>query len=211
MSDLYDQETEQLIDRSAGGDPLATQQLLVKYRGRVRQMVVVRLDTRLVARVDPSDVVQDAFVEVVKRLPGYLRDRPMPFYPWLRQIAWEQLVAVHRRHLDAQKRSLRQEAPQGMVLSDASSVLLAERVMAVQSSPSGRAIREETYLRLRAALGNLKTNDREVLILRFLEQLNTKEIASVLGTNEATIQMRQVRALERLRDLLDQDFEEDRS
>ena len=208
MPDTDEQETEELIERSARGDRAATQRLLAKYRPRVRHMVVVRLDSRLAARVDPSDVVQEAFVEVTKRLPEYLRTRPMPFYPWLRQIAWEQLVAMHRQHLHAQKRSVRQEAPQGMVLSDASAIQLAERVTAAQTSASGQAIRKEMCQRTRWALEQLKAKDREVLTLRFLEQLSIREVASVLQASEAAVQMRQARALERLRDLLDEDFGE---
>jgi DNA-directed RNA polymerase specialized sigma24 family protein len=57
--------------------------------------------------VDPSDVVQDALANAASRLDDYLRDRPLPFYPWLRQLAWDQLVRLHHRHVAAGRRSLR--------------------------------------------------------------------------------------------------------
>ena len=79
MPDADGQETEELIERSARGDRAAMQRLLAKYRRSVRHMVVVRLDSRLAARVDPSDIVQEAFAEVTKRLPEYLRTRSMTF------------------------------------------------------------------------------------------------------------------------------------
>ncbi len=97
--EVDDGQPEELIRLAAVGDAAATQQLLARYRGRLRQMVVVRLDPRLAARLDPSDVVQEALVEITKRLPKYLRDRPLPIYPWLRQITWEQLRHLHVRHL----------------------------------------------------------------------------------------------------------------
>jgi RNA polymerase sigma-70 factor, ECF subfamily len=206
MSDPSDRELQDLIEQSARGDHAASQRLLAKYRRRVRHMVAVRIDSRLAGRIDPSDVVQDAFIEAFKRLPKYLQAKPMPFYPWLRQIAWEQLVALHRHHLDVEKRSVRRETPQGMVLSDASAIQLAERVAGAESSPTGHAIRKERCQRVRRALEQLRPRDREVLILRFLEQLSIKEIASVLRTSDAGVQMRQARALERLRGLLDEDL-----
>lgn len=200
--DANDEEPVELIERAAQGDAAATQQLLTKYRGRLRQMVAVRLDRRLAARFDPSDVVQEAFVEIVQRLPEYLRTRPMPLYPWLRHITWEQLTHLHTRHLGARKRTPLREEQLGGGLSDASVMLLARRVAAVQSSPSRHAIRNEEQARVRLALEQLESGDRELLILKYLEQLRTREIATVLQIGEGAVRMRHLRALERLRELL---------
>jgi RNA polymerase sigma-70 factor, ECF subfamily len=82
-----DADTEELIDRAKGGDDSARQQLLARHRERLRRMVVVRLDGRLAARVDPSDVVQEALLDAAGKLSGYLREPAVPFYPWLRRLA----------------------------------------------------------------------------------------------------------------------------
>src|SRR5262245_15642970 len=108
-----DADTEDLIARASGGDPSACQQLLARHRERLRRMVAVRLDRRLAARLDPSDVVQEALLQAAQQLAGYLRERPLPLYPWLRRIAWEHLLKTHQRHITAQKRSTTREQQPG--------------------------------------------------------------------------------------------------
>src|SRR5437763_122071 len=102
-------DTGELLDRSARGDPSAPGQLLERHRGRLRRMVAVRLDRRLAARADPSDVVQEALAEAARRLPEYLSGRPLPFYPWLRQLAWDRLRELGRHHRRAGRRSVERE------------------------------------------------------------------------------------------------------
>src|SRR5579872_5226230 len=99
-------ETDQLLGRAAAGDRRARSELLHRHRARLRRMVAVRLDRRILPRVDPSDVVQEALAEADQKLSAYLRQRPVPFYPWLRRLAWEQLVRLHERHLRAGRRSV---------------------------------------------------------------------------------------------------------
>jgi len=196
-------DTEELLRRAEQGDDQARQSVLVRHRERLKHMVAVHLDRRLAARVDPSDVVQEALIEAAQGLDDYLRQRPLPFYPWLRQLAWERLIDLHRRHLHAQRRSVKREEPLAPHLSDESASQLAERVLARQSSPSQRAIRSELRSRIRAALDRLGERDREVLVLRHLEQLSTRETAAVLGIREGAVKTRHLRALERLRVLLE--------
>src|SRR5438552_6470684 len=97
----HEDDTEQLLQRASTGDQAAREALLVRYRHRLRQMIAVRMDRRLTARIDPSDVVQEALTEACFKLPAYLAERPLPVYPWLRQLAWERLIDLHRRHLYA--------------------------------------------------------------------------------------------------------------
>src|SRR5262245_61218075 len=130
-------DTDELIDRSARGDGAARQELLTRHRGRLRCMVGVRLDRRLLARVDPSDVVQEVLAEAHGRLGDYLRDRPLPFYPWLRQIAWQRLVKIHQHH-HARKRGIAREGPAAPGLPDESAADLADRLAASGTSPSRR-------------------------------------------------------------------------
>jgi RNA polymerase sigma-70 factor (ECF subfamily) len=200
-------DTDELLQRAERGDAQARQAVLVRHRERLKQMVALHLDQRLAARVDPSDVVQEALLDAAQALDDYLRERPVPFYPWLRQLAWERLIDLHRRHRHAQRRTVKREESLAAHLSDESAQQLADRVLARQSSPSDRAIRGELRSRIRAALDRLSESDREVLVLRHLEQLSTRETAAVLGIREGTVKLRHLRALERLRVLLGPDSE----
>jgi RNA polymerase sigma-70 factor (ECF subfamily) len=166
-------------------------------------MVELRMDPRLAARVDPSDVVQDALVEADARLDVYVRDQPLPFYPWLRQLAWDRLADVHRRHVRAARRSVTREQANPSGLSDNSALELAGRLVETGAGPSDLARREELRVLVRAALERLSESDREVLVLRHLEQMSVKEIAAVLGVSEGAVKTRTLRALRRLRTLLD--------
>jgi RNA polymerase sigma-70 factor, ECF subfamily len=199
-------DTEQLVRRAAAGEPEAREELLARHRARLRQMVGVHLDRRLLARLDPSDVVQEVLVEAHRKLDGYLRRRPLPFYPWLRQLAWERLVKLHQRH-HAQRRRVTREEPLG--LPEESALHLAERLLAPGGNPSHNLIREEVRRRVRDALARLGERDREVLVLRYLEQLSTRETAEVLGLSEGAVKTRLVRALARLQTLLSTDIAEE--
>src|SRR5262249_43752058 len=121
-------DTDELLARSAAGDRDARGALLQRHRDRLRRMVAVRLDSRLLARVDPSDLVQEALAEAERRLDDYLLRRPLPFYPWLRRLAEERLIDEYRRHVGAGRRSVTRE-DEALGLSDASAQALAERLL----------------------------------------------------------------------------------
>src|SRR6266851_9012898 len=157
-----DPETERLIERAREGDVVAEQQLLARHRERLRRMVAVRLDRRVAARIDPSDVVQEALAEAARKLPAYLRQRPLPFYPWLRRLAWERLVKLHQRHITAGKRSVTREVC--CPLPDESAMALARCVLAPGPSPSEHVLAAELRGRVQAALAQLSERDREVLV-----------------------------------------------
>jgi RNA polymerase sigma-70 factor (ECF subfamily) len=196
-------DTDELLDRTAHGDRAARDQLLTRHRQRLRQAVAYRLDRRLAARVDPSDVLQEVLAEASRRLPDYLRERPLPFYPWLRQMALERLAELHRRHVRAQRRSVRREEPGLLPLPDESASELADRLVNSASSPSQRLLRREARERVQAALRLLAPADREVLELRYLEQLSAAETAAVLGLSAGAARSRHLRAVRRLRALLE--------
>jgi RNA polymerase sigma-70 factor (ECF subfamily) len=165
-------------------------------------MVAVRLDPRLNSRVDPSDVVQDVLLEASRTFDGFLRDRPLPFYPWLRQLAWQRLYDLHVRHVRSQKRSTTREAASGTGLSDESVMELARQVVASGTSPSMQVFRKELRYRVQYALSQMSDLDREILVMRYLEQLSAKEIAAIIDVSESAVNMRHLRALRRLRGLL---------
>jgi RNA polymerase sigma-70 factor (ECF subfamily) len=198
-------DTEELLHRASCGDGAARDQLLECFRGRLRRMVAVRLDRRVGARVDPSDVVQESLVEAAAELSRYVRERPLPFYPWLCQMAHRRLVDTYRRHVLARRRSVHREGLAGGP-QDHSAPALMERIVSRHSNPSANVRRKERRDRVRAALAALRETDREVLTLRILEGVPTCKTAALLGMSEVAVRTRQVRALERLKLLLGPDF-----
>jgi RNA polymerase sigma-70 factor (ECF subfamily) len=201
-------DTDDLVRRSAAGDDTARQDLLARHWGRLHRMIGVRLDRRLQARLNPSDVVQEVLLEAHGKLDDYLREPPLPFYLWLRQIAWQRLLKIHQHHHAGKRRPTR-EGPPVLELSDESVANLAERLGAASgTSPSRHAVREELRLRVRRALGRLGERDREVLVLRYLEQMALAEIAAVLGITEGAAKARHARALLRLQEFLSDEGEE---
>ena len=193
-------QTEVLLARVATGDQAAGESLLLRHQARLRKMIAVRLDRRLAGRLDPSDVIQEVFAEAARELPAYAQRQPVPFYPWLRRIAWERLVKLHQRHLYAAKRTAWRET--SLPPTDESVLLLAERLADPGTSPSMRVVRVEMRDRVRAGLEQLPNRDREVLVMRYLEQLSMAEIAAVMGSTEGAIKVRHLRAIERLRNRL---------
>jgi RNA polymerase sigma-70 factor (ECF subfamily) len=165
-------------------------------------MVAVHLDRRLLARIDPSDIVQEALVLANRRLESYLREPPIPFYPWLRQLAWDQLVDANRKHLYASRRSRRREEVVQAQLSDESVAELAGILIDRSADPFAKAAAAERRERVRMAIDELPPTYREILILRHLEQLSTAETAAVLQIGQSAVKMRHLRALERLKSLL---------
>ena len=202
MVGSHEPDTRELIRRAASGDREAVVGLLARHRDRLRQMVAIRMDKRLAARVDPSDIVQEALTEASQKLPDYLRQQRLPFYPWLRQLAWERLIGEQRRHVGAKARSVTREQHDDMVLPDHSAVQLAAQLLASGTSPSVRMIRKELRAKVQQMLSQLSTPDREVLVLRYLEQLSTAETAAVLGLTVDGVKSRQRRAVERFSNLL---------
>lgn len=193
-------DTEALLALAAAGDAEARGGLLDRHRERLARMVACRLDRRLAARVDPSDVVQEVLFEADRKLDRYLSDRPLPFFPWLRQLAWEHLATLHRRHVRARKRSVLRE---GEALPEESAALLADRLVTSATSPTQAVLRDELRQRVRLALAALPERDREVLVLRHLEQLSVAETAQVLGLSQGAVKVRHLRALERIRAIMD--------
>jgi RNA polymerase sigma-70 factor (ECF subfamily) len=196
-------DTVLLLERARACDAAAMNEIFTRYRERLRRMIELRLDHRLQARIDPSDVIQDAYLEVAGRLPEYLADPKLSLFLWLRLVVAEQLVNLHRRHLGAQMRDARREVS---LYRDAypvaSSAALAAQLLGKHTSPSEAALRAERLLRLQEALNALDPIDREVLSLRHFEQLSRAETAQALGIEEAAASKRYIRALKRLKDSL---------
>ena len=185
------------------GDKGALNSLFDRYRDRLRRMVEIRLDTRLQARLDASDVVQEAYVEVAGRLEEYLRDPKLPLFLWLRLVVGERLMKLHRHHLGTQMRDAGREVSlyRG-ALPAASSAALAAQLLGRHTSPTQAILRAERILRLQEALNTLEPMDREILSLRHFEELTAAETARVLGIEESAAAKRYFRALKRLKEIL---------
>jgi RNA polymerase sigma-70 factor (ECF subfamily) len=169
----------------------------------LHRMVTFRLDQRLQGRVDPSDVLQDAYLEAWQDLGTYIRQPAMPFFLWLRGIAGNKLRELHRHHLGTQMRDPRREVSiYGSALSESTTAAIAANLMANLTGASEEAVRAELKLRLQDALNAMEPLDREVLALRHFEQLSPAETAGALGIKEKAAGMRYVRALRRLREIL---------
>ena len=188
-----------LLDRAARGDRTAFEELFARHRPRLTRAVALRLDRRLAARVDASDVVQEACLEAFRRLPDYLTRPDMPLDVWLLWLAREQVLMTHRRHLMADKRAVGREVPP---LPADSSAAVVRTLAGAGPTPSGAAAAAELADRLRQALERLDDDERELILLRHFEQVGNKDAAALLGVSEAAASKRYVRALERLRGIL---------
>jgi RNA polymerase sigma-70 factor (ECF subfamily) len=191
-------ETGRLLERVQAGDRDAFEQLFARYRLNLVRVVEARLDGKLRARVDPSDIVQETQMEAYRRLPDYLARRPMPFRLWLRKTAQERLLMARRRHIDARWRSVMREVP----LPEQSSLLLARPFLAAGSTPSEQVGRRELARRVSQTVAHLPEADQEILLLRTYEGLSNHEAAMVLGLDPATASKRHGRAILRLHRLL---------
>jgi RNA polymerase sigma-70 factor, ECF subfamily len=196
-------EIDDLVSRVAAGDRQSLASLFEKYRDRLKRMVKLRLDRRLQGRVDPSDVLQEAYLDVMARAGEYRAGTSMPLFLWLRFLTAQRLVAIHRKHLGAKMRDADQEVSlyRG-AWPQASSVSLAAQLLGRLTSPTHAALRAEIQIRLQEALNTMDPIDREILTLRHFEELTNGETAAVLGIQKAAASNRYMRALRRLKEIL---------
>lgn len=188
--------------RSGNADLIA--EVFSQHRDKLQRMVRFRLDRRLYGRVDPADVMQDVWLETSRRIEDYTTNPAVPFFVWVRQIAYQIIIDLHRRHLGAQKRNVSQEVSIGKSNCD-TSLSIAAQLVGDLTSPSRAAMREERLTRLREALDSMDEMDREVLALRHFEELGNNEVADILGIQKTAASNRYVRALKRLKQVLEAD------
>jgi RNA polymerase sigma-70 factor (ECF subfamily) len=207
-STMTDQDTpsiEELLERVRNHDPEALAEVFAHYRDRLRRMVRLRLDRRLQGRVDPSDVLQEAYLDVAARAAEYAAKPEMPFFLWLRMVTGQRLLETHRRHLQTKMRDATQEVSlYGGALPQANSMSLAAQLLGRLTTASTAAMRSEMQIQLQQVLNAMDSIDREVLALRHFEELSNGEIATILNLSKAATSNRYVRALKRLKDDLSQ-------
>ena len=192
--------TRELLAAARDGDPEAIDGLMDRHRDALRKLVDHRMDRAIARRVDASDVVQDVLFEASSRLAKYLDQPTLPFHLWLRQLARDRLIDMHRRHRKAQRRSVDRERPLvSRAHSDLSSLDLIARLADAELTPAAASIRREMQLRFIEAIEELGEDDREILQMRHFEQLTNSEAALVLELSPAAAGMRHLRALRRLK------------
>ncbi len=192
-----------LLRRICAGEQHALGELFRAHRDRLRRMVQLRLDRRLQGRIDPSDVIQEAFLDASRRLAEYTADPAMPLFLWLRFLTAQRLITLHRNHLGVKGRDAGREVSlHSGPLPSADSRSLAAQLLGRLTTPSRAAIRAEVQIEIQDALNAMDPIDREILALRHFEELNNSETAAVLGLHKAAASNRYVRALRRLKDAL---------
>jgi RNA polymerase sigma-70 factor (ECF subfamily) len=192
-----------LLRDATKGDQQALAALFARYRERLGRLVRLRMDRRLCGRIDTSDVLQDAYLDAARRLHEYAAAPAVPVYQWLRAQTGQRLIDLHRRHLGAQMRDAGQEVSLHRgALPAASSVSLAHQLLAGWTSPTQAAVRAEMRLRLQEALNSMDALDREVVVLRHFEELSNGETAEVLGIETSAASKRYIRAIRRLKAIL---------
>jgi RNA polymerase sigma-70 factor (ECF subfamily) len=189
------------IRRAGQGDARCLRDLFAHYQPRLKRLVKLRLDPRVQGRVDPSEVLQQAYLDTGRRLGDYLRQPTLPFFLWLREIVGQQLAVAHRLHLGTEDAGCGVSLHRG-ALPGASPAALAAQLLGHAAATDNATIRAGRKVRIQEALNGMDALDREVLTLRHFEQLSNAETALVLGLTETAACNRYVRALERLRGLL---------
>jgi RNA polymerase sigma-70 factor (ECF subfamily) len=190
--------TTELLERVRAGDMRAQAELFEAYRARLRRMVDLRLDGRVAARLDPSDVLQEVYLDMAGQIDAYMRDPGVDVYVWLRGLTWERLLKLHRRHLGAACRAACRER----ALPLDSSAALAEQFLSRGPSPSEALLKEELRRRVQQALAKLDEEDRDVILMRDFEDMTNGEVAQALGLGASGATMRYGRAIFRLKEIL---------
>lgn len=197
-ADLHDSSsTDLLLKLSVEGNQDAFSRLFRRHERNLRGLIDRRIDAGLTRRFDTSDVIQETRITAFRHLKDYSRRRPMPLAIWLQRTALQQLSDLRRHHLAA-KRSLHRERAG----TDRSSMLLSQSLLGSQSTPSGIYSRQEEVRRVQTALTELGNADREVLLMRYVEQFSNREIAYLLDITEPAASQRHGLALLRLRRVL---------
>lgn len=200
-------EERAALDAWERGDTGQIGALLRSQENRLRRIANARLDPRLAGRVGADDVIQDAFLDVSRRMDEYLAQRRdgstsrLPFFLWVRLLTQQVIARLHREHLGALKRDVGREQRAASPSLGSTTILLAHQLRSHHTSPTGALRRLERQEAFESALERLAEDDREIIILRHYEELSNREIARVLGLSDSGASMRHLRALSRLKEI----------
>ena len=201
----FEDELKGPLKLALEGNPQALGELMQICRDKLLKIIRFRINPRLRSRLDEEDILQEALVEATTRFPAYREDPEMPFFLWLRFIAVQKVMQLHRKHLGVQARDASREIsifaqPQ----PHASSAILAAHLMGKHTSPSIAAMRAELALKVERALNSMNDVDREILALRRFEGLKNGEVAQLLNITKTAASNRYIRALERFNRIVEE-------
>lgn len=194
-------QTGSLLRKISDGEADALNHLMDRHRPALRRMIEMRLDRQIQGRVDASDVVQDVLIEAAQRMRTYLEKPDMPFHLWLRQMAKDRIIDLHRRH-HALRRSVDLEQSMAAAFPDQSSLDLMAQIQDQDLTPAAATLRREMERRFHQALTLLDEDDREIILMRHAEHLGNGEVAQALNLTPAAAGMRYLRAIRRLKEVL---------
>jgi RNA polymerase sigma-70 factor (ECF subfamily) len=199
MSTMPDNTAERLCL----GDESALAKVFETSRERLRRIVEFRLHPNLRGRLDADDVLQEAYLSAVQRLPHYQADGGLSPFAWCRMVLMQTITDLYRHHLGAQKRDARLELnPQALNDMQNTATSMVFQLRGDLTSPTQAAARADAIAAVKAAIETMSDLDRDVLVLRHFEELSNQETAEVLGIQPKAASIRYVRALRRLRVVL---------
>jgi len=203
MTDVAADIADDLLARMRGGSQEALAEVFSHYRERLRRIVQFRIDYRIAPRVSDSDVLQETYIAAAKRLGHFSQQQEMPAFLWLRLLVGQQLIDLHRQHLQAEMRDARKEVSlQQNAPSPHTSMAIAAQLIVPMTAVSEVVARAERIEQLEAKLNQMDPIDREVIALRHFEELSNVETANVLGIEPAAASKRYLRAMSRLGELM---------
>lgn len=201
--DDVESRIDRLLQSTRAGSDSAVVELFETFRARLRRTILLRMDRRLQGRIDPSDVLQEAFIDYRQRIGEFGNHTGIPFFLWLRMLTCDRLHKIHRTHLETQKRDVRREQTlRGPAHMEASSISIAQSLVSQYTSVTEQVIREEVLHRLYQAIDAMEPMDREIIAMRHFEELTNKETSILLGISTTASSNRYVRALQRLREIM---------
>lgn len=197
------EQTLTLLAEFRDGNSDAVNALIDRHREAVKRLVTMRMDQAIAKRVDASDVVQDVMFEASRRLKDYVTNPVMPFHLWLRQLAKDRIIDMHRRHRAAQRRSVdREQAVTSLGNDDQSTADLAQFLRDAELTPAAASVRREMAEQFLEAVNKMDDADREIIMMRHFEHLSNAEAAQALDLTTQAASMRHLRAIRRLHDIL---------
>lgn len=194
---MVSQSIEDLLARARTGDRDAAGSLLRRHRPYLKLIAQRSLDARVVVRVDPSDIVQQACLEAYRDLPAFRGASEGEWIAWLRRILQNTIAQTVEQHVLTQKRAVHRERSLEALLEPGRP--LGEFVELEGSSPSQRVLRGEAAVRLAEAIAMLPQDQAEAIRLRHLEGWTLERLAGHFGRSEAAVAGLLKRGLRKLR------------
>lgn len=197
-------DVQQLFCRARHHDGAALNALFAYFRDPLKRLIRLRLNPRLNGRLDDSDIVQEVLVDALSKFEKYACSPRLPVYLWLRRLTCLKIVEAHRNHLSCQMRDARREISFSQRnLAEVSSASFASWLLKESPALSEEIVHAEDLERMRTSIEQLCRDDRELIALKHFEQLTFDEIAIVLEQPRSTVGRQYLRALNRLRGLVE--------